>query len=551
MRNKVNLGAVLVTIGIMIAVTGAWIAVQNQPDDVTYTFDIVVEKLSQPVGITHASDERLFINERDGVIRILDTGEILDQPFLDIRDRVNIEGNVEQGLLSLAFHPNYTENGYLYVSYTDADYTVHLERFQVSDDPNVADVESSLHMLQAAQKTAAHNGGHLQFGIDGYLYMSIGDGGESIQPDSTGQKTDNLLGKILRLDVDGDLPYSIPDDNPFVDNPDYRPEIWALGFRNPWQFSFVPDSDAMFISDVGWSTYEEINYQPVGSQGGDNYGWKIYEGPEFIEPQEGAELVDIPKDELVFPIYYYPHATPDDYDESFPVGCAIIGGFVYQGEELPELTGKYLYGDFCNGQVWTLSQVGDQWVTERVITTNHRITSLGADASGEVYMTTFLGDIRRLTIDDEGKYAPDGDVDFDLVENAVDNCPEVGNPDQGDTWGDLGVGDECDQNFYTNGSSVYEVKIFQQHYGAFHIYGCEGVNCGFVAILESAELAPDDVLQVESENFTGWIVEATYVNSSGENDVYNVKIYDADGNVYVDNLQILKSETNVRWRTIS
>jgi glucose/arabinose dehydrogenase len=549
--HKIMFLGTLIMIGTMFAVTVGWIVVHNKPQDVTYTFDVVIQGMAQPVGITNANDERLFINERNGVIRILDTGKLLDQPFLDIRDRVNIEGNIEQGILGLAFDPNYAENGYFYVSYTDADYTVHLERFQVTDDPNVADPESSMHMLLAEQKTSAHNGGHLRFGKDGYLYVSIGDGGESIQPDTTGQKTDNFLGKLLRLDVSGDEPYEIPEDNPFVDNPDYRPEIWALGFRNPWQFSFAPDSDAIFISDVGWSTYEEINYQPAGSTGGENYGWKIYEANDFIEQPEEAEIFDIPADELVFPIYFYPHATPKDYDGSYPVGCAIIGGFVYRGEALPQLQGKYIYGDFCNGQVWTLTQHGDKWETELLVSTNLRITSLGEDSSGEIYLTSFLGDVRKLIIDSEGKYAPDGDLDFDLVPNGVDNCPEVGNPDQSDTWGDLGVGDVCDQNFYTNGSSVYEVKIFQQHYGAFHIYGCEGVNCGFVAILESAELSPDTPLQIESENFTGWTIEATYFGMSDDYDIYNIKIYDADGNVYVDNLQILKSDTNVRWRTIS
>jgi len=524
---------------------------QLQKPMMNYVFDTVVTGISQPVGITNANDDRLFINERNGIVRILDTGEVFPQPFLDIRDRVNIKGNIEQGLLSLAFHPNYSENGYLYVTYTDKDYTVHLERYQVSDDPNVVDVNTVESLLTVEQTTAAHNGGHLRFGSDGYLYVSIGDGGESLDPNSTGQDTDDLLGKILRLDVDGELPYEIPEDNPFVDDSDYRPEIWVRGLRNPWQFSFEPETDAMFIADVGWSTYEEINYQPANSQGGENYGWRLYEGDMLIEQPEGAQVIDIPKDELLFPIYFYPHITPDDYDLSYPVGCAVIGGFVYRGEELPELKGKYLYGDFCSGNIWTLSKDSEQWKTELLITTNVRITSFGEDRFGEIYMTSYLGEVRKLIIDDGDKSAPDGDFDYDLVENAVDNCREDGNPDQEDNWGDVGVGDACDQNFYTNGSSEYEIKIFQLHYGAFHIYGCDGLNCGYLASIEAVDLSKEDILQIESETYTGLVVDVTYVSDTGNSAVYNVRIYNAEGEVFVDNLQILKSDKSLSWRTIS
>ncbi|GEM_PF-1500844 len=522
----------------------------NQPE-VNYRFDRVLEKLNQPVGITHNNDERLFINERNGVIRILEKGRILPQPFLDITNRVNIEGNIEQGLLGLAFHPNIEENRYFYVAYTDADFTLHLERFQVTDDPNVADNTSGEIMLSVEQTTAAHNGGHLRFGPDGYLYVSIGDGGESIDPNITGQNRDDLLGKIIRIDVNGDFPYSIPEDNPFVDDPDTRSEIWAYGFRNPWNFSFVPDSTAMFIGDVGWSTYEEINYQPADSNGGENYGWKLYEAETEIEQPEGVEVNDIPYDEVVFPIYFYPHAQPEDYDESFPVGCAVIGGFVYQGEELPELQGKYLYSDFCHGDLWTLEQIGSNWVTERLTDLNVRVTSLGEDHNGEVYMTTFLGEVRRLVIDDDENSAPDGDLDFDGIINSQDNCPEFGNPDQLDNWGDLGVGDACDTNIYITNANGYEVKVYQQHYGAFHVYRCVELNCAFVVSIEILELSQDAVLIAESEVFAGWTAEASYALDSGNRAVYDVTIYDGDGFIYVDNLQLLISENGFSWRTIS
>jgi glucose/arabinose dehydrogenase len=551
LKRKYILVVAIVIILILALVGIAFAVIQLQKPTINYIFDSVVTGMSQPVGITHAGDDRLFINERNGIIRILDTGEVFPRPFLDIRDRVNIEGNIEQGLLSLAFHPNYNENGYLYVTYTDTDFTLHLERFQVGDDPNVVNIDTVEPMLMVEQETAAHNGGHLRFGSDGYLYVSVGDGGESLKPESTGQDKDDLLGKILRLDVDGGLPYLIPDDNPFVDDPDYRPEIWVRGLRNPWQFSFSPDSDAMFIADVGWSTYEEINYQPANSRGGENYGWRLYEGDMLIEQPEGAQVVDIPKDKLVFPIYFYPHITPEDYDELSPVGCAIIGGFVYRGEELSGLQGKYLYGDFCSGNVWTLYKDGDQWKTDLFIKTNVRITSFGEDVSGEIYLTSYLGEVRKLIIDEGDKSAPDGDYDYDLIENAVDNCREEGNPDQEDNWGEVGVGDACDQSFYTNGSSQYEIKIFQLFYGAFHIYGCEGLNCGFLASIESAELSKEEVLKIESETRAGLVVDVTYVSDVGNNAIYNVRIYEDEGRVFVDNLQILKSDNNLSWRTIS
>lgn len=550
-QDKVVITTVVIMIATMTSIVVAWVILQNRQEKIEYTLDVVLRKLNQPVGVFNAGDNRLFINERNGIVRILDTGELVQQPFLDIRDRVNIEDNIEQGLLSLAFDPNYAENGYLFVTYTDSDFTVHLERFEISDNPNIVDTDSGIVLLSVEQRTSAHNGGTLRFGIDGYLYMSIGDGGMSLNPLSTGQNKDDLLGKILRLDVSNDQPYSIPPDNPFINDPEARPEIWAMGFRNPWQFSFVPDSDAMFITDVGWSTFEEINYQPANSRGGKNYGWKLYEGNSPIEPQAGSIPVDVAKEDLEFPIYIYPHSKPDDYDASFPVGCAIIGGFVYRGEALQQLQGKYLYSDFCHGQIWALSQNGDEWETELLVEINRRVTSLGEGTDGEVYMTTYLGDLRKLIIIDDSRFAPDGDIDYDLIENAEDNCPEVGNPNQSDNWGDVGVGDACDQNVYTNGSSVYEIKIFQQNYGAFHIYGCEGHDCNFVASIEQDNLSADAAVQIHSETVAGILVDVENVSETATDAVYSVTIYATDGNVLVDNFQIVKSENSLRWRTIS
>lgn len=539
----------LIVISIIAVTMVAGTSLLQRPEAATkYTFDVVIEKLSEPVGITHNDGEEMYIYERRGVIKILRKGRMLSRSFLNIRDRVNIDGNIEQGLLGLAFDPNFATNNRFYVTYTDANYTLHLERFVVTDDPLVADKNSGEILLSIEQSTAAHNGGHIRFGNDGYLYLSVGDGGESLDPTITGQNKDDLLGKILRLDVNGVFPYSIPEDNPFVNDPDAQPEIWVLGFRNPWQFSFSPDNNAMFISDVGWSTYEEINYLPATSTGGENFGWKLYEAETKVEQPEGAVITEIPQDELTFPIYYYPHQTPDDYDFSFPVGCAVIGGFVYRGEELPKLKGKYLYSDFCHGDLWTLTQNGDVWETERLIDMDVRVTSLGEDANGEIYMTTFLGQVMRLISDDGSRDAPDGDSDYDFIANNIDNCPEVGNPSQADNWGDIGIGDACDPNFYSITAEGYDIKIYQQHYGAWHIYGCELANCGFVANIESIELSKETPLIIPSENFIGWIVEANYVGDSGKRAVYDVRIFDNDGNTYIEDLQILVSENGYSWR---
>ena len=508
-----------------------------------YALEEITGKLTQPTGIARAPDGTLFITERAGRVLVLKDGEVLSRPFLNAREKVDETPSFEQGLLGLAFDPRYAENGFFYIAYSDADYRLQLERYQVSPYPYVALPGSAESLLSIEQKSPLHKGGHLRFGPDGYLYVSVGDGGFSDQLDSTGQNIDDLLGKILRIDVSGALPYTIPPDNPFVDVEGYHPEIWLMGLRNPWKFSFAPGSRALYIADVGWADVEEINYLPADDAGGGNLGWRLYEGDLLVE--QGA-IADQPRaseaEDLIFPVYSYPHLKPLGYDGSYPIGCAVIGGQVYRGEALPELKGLYIYGDYCNGELWTLWQGDDGWQSQKLFETDLNITAIEEDGRGELLIASLEGKLHRLI------HAPDNDNDSDAVPNADDNCPLVANPDQADHWGAVGVGDACDQDFFFSKVNQTEVKGFRQHHGAFHIYACNSGGCGFVANLEpGALMAAGDRLQLYSEAF-GWTIHAVYAGESAGQAVFDVFIVDEAGAYYVDNLQLLISDASLSWR---
>lgn len=507
-----------------------------------YVIDRIVGNLKQPTGIAYSPDGLLFITERAGRILVLEDGEVLRAPFLDLREKVNAEASFEQGLLGLAFHPAYDENGFFYVAYSDIDFTVHLERYQVSPYRYVALPGSGERILSVPQASSLHKGGHLRFGPDGYLYMSVGDGGLSEELDSTGQNIDDLRGKILRLDVSGELPYAIPADNPFVGRQGYRPEIWLTGLRNAWKFSFAPGSRALFIADVGWSTSEEINYLPADHSGGANFGWRIFEGDEFVErdgsPAQSAEEL---AEGLSFPVYSYPHLKPLGYDGSFPVGCAVIGGPVYRGEAMPELRGMYIYSDYCHGELWTLWQDEGGWHSRKLLETDLNVTAIEEDLQGEIYITSINGIVHKLI------HAPAGDNDYDGLPNADDNCPLVANADQADHWGAIGVGDACDQDFFFSKRGETEVKMFQQHYGAYHIYACNSGGCGFVANLEPGILTAESGARLQNEQF-GWTIEAAFAGDWSEGAVFDVTIFDADGAYFVDDLQLVISDVSLSWR---
>jgi glucose/arabinose dehydrogenase len=351
--------------------------------------DPYITDLVKPVFITPAGDgtARLFIVEQAGQILIAENGRVRATPFLDIRDKVNSDGS-ERGLFSVAFHPDYKNNGIFFVDYTaQPDGATVVERYHVSSDPNVADENSGKTILTFAQPEPNHNGGMLAFGPDGYLYIGTGDGGGAGDRHGTignGQSLNTLLGKILRLDVNADT-YQIPPTNPFVTRSDARPEIWAYGLRNPWRFSFDRATGDLYIADVGQNLYEEVDFQPAASRGGENYGWRLMEGNHCFNPAQNCDTGG-----LVKPIAEYSHEF----------GCSITGGYVYRGRAYPGLVGQYIFADYCTGIVWTTARdANGQWQTNQVGKFDDTISSFGQDESGEMFVVGHgNGVIYKLTV---------------------------------------------------------------------------------------------------------------------------------------------------------
>jgi len=342
------------------------------PNPDNYQWLEVATGLARPVDIQNAGDGsgRLFVVEQPGRIRIIQDGQLLETPFLDIAERVNDNGN-EQGLLGLAFHPRYEENGLFFVNYTDPNGHNVIARFQVSSDLSIADAASETILISVDDPFPNHNGGVLTFGPDGYLYAGLGDGGSGGDPFGNGQSLETLLGKILRLDVDNGDPYTIPPDNPFGN------EIWAFGLRNPWRMSFDSVTGDLWIGDVGQNAWEEIDYLPSGSPGGANFGWNIMEGNHPF----GGEA----QPELILPAAEYSHGE----------GCSVTGGYVYRGA-MPEWQGIYLYGDYCSGVIWGLIKFVEGWQNQVLFGTNFRISGFGVDESNELYLANLGGAIYKL-----------------------------------------------------------------------------------------------------------------------------------------------------------
>lgn len=346
--------------------------------------------LNDPVFVTSARDgsDRLFVVEQSGQIRIAQNGSLLPTPFLDIRSRVLTGG--EQGLLSVAFPPDYTTKQHFYVYYTNPAGNLTIARYRLTADPNVADPNSEQIILTIAHPTYTnHNGGQLAFGPDGYLYIGTGDGGGSGDPNNNAQNPASLLGKLLRIDVESAAatPYTIPTTNPFLTATDptnqYRDEIWALGLRNPWRFSFDRQSSNLFIADVGQNAYEEVNFQPATSPGGENYGWRILEGSAPYR-SNGNDT-----NGLVLPVAEYSHTQ----------GTSITGGYVYRGLAAPQLQGVYLYGDFTNGKIWGLRPNSTGWETQLLLDSPYNISSFGEDEQGNLYVADYSeGAIYQVTV---------------------------------------------------------------------------------------------------------------------------------------------------------
>jgi glucose/arabinose dehydrogenase len=338
--------------------------------------EIISAGLVKPVHITHAGDGswRLFIVEQDGRIRIYQNGALLATPFLNIGDRVRSTGD-EEGLLSVAFPPDYATKRYFYVYYVNNPGDLVIARFHVpAATPNQANPHSEQILLTIPHPGFSnHNGGQLAFGQDGYLYIGTGDGGGGGDPNNNGQNPATLLGKMLRLDVEspaGSATYLVPSTNPFVGNPAVQDEIWALGLRNPWRFSFDRATGALYIADVGQNQLEEINVQAASSAGGENYGWRCYEGTLPYNTTGCG-----PQSQYTFPVYEYGRA----------LGCSVTGGHVYRGAAHSALSGIYLYTDYCSGRIWGLRQGTNVWENHEFLAAGFGISSFGEDEAGEIY----------------------------------------------------------------------------------------------------------------------------------------------------------------------
>lgn len=341
----------------------------------------VARGLDNPVYLTApASDPRTFIVEQPGRIRIVENGKLLEKPFLDIRNKVGYGG--ERGLLSVAFHPQYRANGFLYVNYTDKAGNTRIERYTSSSDKNVADPASTKLILAIDQPHANHNGGLNLFGPDGMLYIGMGDGGGQGDPHGNGQNRNVLLGKLLRINVDRGDPYTVPDANPYAKGGG-RGEIWAIGLRNPWRFAFDRVAGFLYIADVGQDKYEEIDIAPMAAAGV-NYGWNTMEGPSCYR------LPLCARSGLQQPAFAYSHDGG---------ACSIIGGLVYRGRKIAEIQGQYFYSDYCNSWVRSYTYVADgtnrawhQWLTRGL----GNIVSFGEDAEGELYICSSNGRVYRI-----------------------------------------------------------------------------------------------------------------------------------------------------------
>ncbi len=332
---------------------------------------------SSPVEIKNAGDERLFVVEKSGKIKILNPdGSVNSTPFLNIEDRVSTNAN-ERGLLGLAFHPNYPENPFFFVNYTNNSGDTTISKFSVSTDENIAN-ESETVLLVINQPYGNHNGGCINFGPDGNLYIGMGDGGSGGDPQNYSQSTGSLLGKMLRINVNSGA-YSIPENNPYGD------EIWSVGLRNPWKFSFDSENGNLWIADVGQNEFEEIN-MVENNPANVNYGWRCYEG------DEPYNMSGCPDNGLTFPVATYSHYNSGDFK------CSITGGYVYRGNQISGLNGVYFFADYCSGEIGMLStEDNSNWEMNLTFPNiNGSWVSFGEDISGELYIVSINGGIYKI-----------------------------------------------------------------------------------------------------------------------------------------------------------
>ena len=342
--------------------------------------------LRNPVDFSHASDGsgRLYVVEQIGLVQEFTDGVMGQSPFMDIRDRVNCCG--ERGLLGIAFPPDFASSRVVYVNYTTtAPGGLHtrVSRFTLRDDIHQVDPASETILMQFPQPWPNHNGGQIAFGPDGNLWVGTGDGGSGGDPQNNGQKGQTLLGKLLRIDVTSitDAPYTIPADNPFVGNDEFLDEIWAYGLRNPWRFSFDRETGDLYIADVGQNAWEEVNFQPASSPGGENYGWRITEGLHCFNPSVGCST-----EGQTLPVAEYDRLS----------GLSITGGYVYRGQDQPSLRGIYFFADYVTGRIWGLRSVNDQWESKLLLDSTHNVSSFGEDEAGNLYVVDYSGTILQI-----------------------------------------------------------------------------------------------------------------------------------------------------------
>ena len=374
---------------------------------------LIADGYKKPVFITSYPNNAklLYIVEQAGLIKIINDGKKLSRPFFDINKRVvnpNRPGD-ERGLLGFAFHPNHTNNGKFYINYMDNDGNTIISEFSTNSELR-ADHKSERIILKLKQPYGNHNGGDIQFGPDGYLYISIGDGGKAGDPLNAGQDLSSLFGKIIRIDIE-QKPYGIPKSNPFFGQKGKREEIWAWGLRNVWRFSFDKQTGDKYLADVGQNKWEEVNFEPASSKGGLNYGWRIMEANHCYDPKENC-----PTEGLIKPIIEYPNDANHpafafriieelSFSETDVEGCSVTGGYVYRGQKIKSMQGQYIFGDYCSGNIWTLKVVNGKAInfknrTEEInigggeFTTY--ISSFGQDSDGEIYIIDYNGGIYKL-----------------------------------------------------------------------------------------------------------------------------------------------------------
>jgi glucose/arabinose dehydrogenase len=369
--------AISIAAGVLIVALVSW-AVAGAPGGPRVRLHEVAAGLARPVHVTHAGDGsgRLFIVEQGGLIKIMRGGRLLPAPFLDIRDRVVAGGDV--GFFSVAFHPRYAQNGRFFVNHAAGVTPLRaiIAEYRAGRHPDTADPAGRV-ILEIPHRAPYHMGGLNLFGPDGKLYIGVGDGGRENDPFENGQRLDTLFGKLLRIDVDSGAPYRIPSDNPFAGRKGVSPEIWAYGLRNPWRYSFDRLTGRLFLADVGQDAREEIN---VIERGG-NYGWKVMEGAYCRDRFTGCDTTG-----LEWPIIDYGRA----------LGCAVTGGVIYRGAAIPILNGRYVFGDFCSGRIWSLDNGPRGWAMTELWDTPLHITSFGEDEDGAVYVLDYGGAMFRI-----------------------------------------------------------------------------------------------------------------------------------------------------------